>query len=145
MLAWMQSGVACLFLHPGALWVEPVVVLVMYQWDYNGPPPTQRVSGWEQDGVNSCDIRTTSQSQHTVAVFPKCLLANVWMFEFSFLSRPIEIESDALWPRAFWETQGGSHDVGSRESISQSALALPPSVLRSCYWLEELSTHQTQR
>lgn len=48
-------------------------------------------------------------------------------------------------PQTLWETQSGSHGAGSRKSISQSALALPPTVLHSRYWLEELSTHQTQR
>lgn len=116
----------------------------------NGPPPTQCVSGWEQDGVNSYDITVTSQSQHTVAAFPKCLLRKseiflVFLFHLK-LNINTEFESpDPLWPQTFWETQSGSHDAGSRKSISQSALALPPSVLHSCYWLEELSTHQTQR
>lgn len=67
MLAWMQPGGVCLFLHPGALWVGALVQ----------PPPTQRVSGWEQDGVNVYDITVTGQSQHTVTAFPKRLLRKV--------------------------------------------------------------------
>lgn len=47
------------------------------------PPPTQRVSGWE-DGVNLYDITVTGQSRHTVAVFPKCLLAKSSSFRCFF-------------------------------------------------------------
>lgn len=90
MLAWMQSVMACLFLHPETHWVGGVVVLVMCQWVKMDPPPAQCVSDWE-DGVNLYDITVTSQSQHTVAAFPECLPAKTSSSRFFRSSCSVEI------------------------------------------------------
>lgn len=77
MLAWKQSVRACLFLHPGSLWVGGVVVCQLQscvKLVKNGAPPhsvyLRLGTRWMAYGVTM-----TSQSQHTVAAVPKCLLA----------------------------------------------------------------------
>lgn len=104
----------------------------------NRPRPTQCVSGYKQ---TSRDITVTSQSEHTHGHwFPK-MSPNLRLF--STLTQMLQLPI-SLWPQAFWETQSRSHDAESRKPIHQSPSALPQSLLHSCYWLEDFSTHQTQ-
>lgn len=82
-----------------------------------------------------------NQNTHTQSCwFPK-MSPNFRLF--STLTQMHQLPNP-LWPQAFWETQTRSHDAESRKPIHQSPLALPQSPLRSCYLLEEFSTHQEQ-
>ena len=79
MLAWMQSVMACLFLHPGALWAGGVVVWVMSMgenWASSRSVCLRLVKrAWN-------DITVTSQSQHTVSAFPICPPAKLPSLKF---------------------------------------------------------------
>lgn len=152
MLAWMQSVMAFLFLHPGALWAGGVVVLVVRQWVKIDLLPIS-VSQAGNKMAWTCVTSQWPANHNTQWLLSQNVCQQsrqVWDLFFLLVQLKwninAEFESpDPLSPQTFWETQSRSHDAGSRKSISQSALALPPSVLHSRYWLEELSTHQTQR
>lgn len=136
MLAWMQPGGVCLFLHPGALWVGALVQ----------PPPTRCVSGWEQDGVNVYDITVTGQSQHTVAAFPKRLQRKVLKSLISPSSSsfcPIKIKTLSTGVLGNTEriTWRWKQEVTQQTSLRFTSVDF----LHCCYCWEEVSTHQTQR
>lgn len=149
MLAWMQSDGVRLFLHPEALWVGGVVVLVSAQWVKMDPPSlTQCVWGWE-DGRKLVWHHSDQPITTHRGWFPKMSAGKVSFFLFF----PIKIfknwnfESlDPLWPQSIlgntaeWITRCWKQEVNRPIRFSfyllwSSALAIG--------WKSFL--HQTQR